>query len=309
MARIWMILLALCAMATCVIGQDGNYRLKPEDVVRIQVYNETTIVAVTPVDRSGNISAPYVGLLRAEGKTTSELETELAKLFEEKLRLRNPKVAVTIDRYRDVRASVVGMVSRPGVFPLRPGDTILSLLAQGGGPIVDRANLRRAIFRRSGTSEQIPIDLYAMLNGDTSQNYVVEDGDELAIPEDFRNQISVQGAVAAPNQYPYREGMTLSQAISFARGEIPSRSKMSEVYVIRERAGTPGAFYRIKCNYVNFIRKGDSSQNIALLPGDTIFVSYNRTPNFSEISSIINSAFFLERFLTDGFFGLRLLGR
>lgn len=307
LARIGMILWAIALFAGA-FAQDGNYRLKPEDLLRIQVYNEPTIAAITPIDKNGNVSAPFVGSVKAAGLTTTELETALAKLYEQKLRLRDPKVAVTVDRYRDVRASITGLVNRPGVYVMRPGDTVLSLLAQGAGHVVDRADLKRAVFRRAGSAEAIPIDLSSFARGDTSQNYVIEDGDELVIPEDFKNLVSIQGAITAPGSYPFREGMNLGMLISLARGEVPTRSKLSDVTVIRERPGLPGQFIRIKVDYVRYVRKGDSSQNITLMPGDLVFVGQTKTPDFATISSALNSAFFIERFFREGFFGFRFPG-
>lgn len=308
-ARIGLFVALIASFATS-FAQDGSYRLKPEDLLRIQVYNEPTIAAITPIARDGNVSAPFLGMVKAEGLTTTELEINLGKLYEQKLRLRNPKVSVTVDRYREVRASVNGFVNRPGVFPLRPGDTILALLANAGGPVANQlanGDPKRAQFRRYGTAEWIPIDLSAIQRGDTSQNYVVDDGDELFIPRDDKDQIAVQGAVTAPGMYQFREGMTLQQALSLARGEIPTRSKLSDITIIRERPGNPGQFMRIKANYVKYIRNGDSSQNVLLMPGDLVFVGSTKTPDVAQVSSALNAAFFVERFFREGFFGFRLI--
>lgn len=305
MARIWMILTLVLALAASVFAQDGTYRLKPEDILTIQVYNEQQINTQVPIGRDGNISAPFVGTVRAEGKTTAELEAELKVLYARELKLRDPKVSITIFRYRAVRASVVGAVNRSGTYELRPGDTVVSLLGAGAGPLLDRANLKRATLRRYGSQELIPIDLDTLLKGDTSQNYVIEDGDELIVPEDTENRIMVQGAVNAPGQFIYRQGMRLADAISLARGEVVGRTKFSEVYVIRERPGMPGYYTRIKCNYVNYIRKGDGSQNVALQAGDTIFVSFTKNPSFAEIGTTLNTFFIFDQLSRNGLLGFR----
>jgi polysaccharide export outer membrane protein len=305
MARIWMIWLAVMMLAVSAFAQDGNYRLRQEDVLRISVYNEQQIQALVTVGRDGNITAPFVGNVRAEGRTVGELEADLAALYERVLKLRDPKVSVTIERFRTYRASVTGAVNRPGAYELRPGDTLVALLSYGGGYIFDRADTRRVILRRAGTKESIPIDLHSLLKGDTSQNYEIQDGDELIVPENTRNTVTVQGAVAAPNQFVWREGMRLSDALALARGDIPIRSKKSGIVIFRERAGIQGQYVAIRADYIRFETKADWSQNVVLMPGDIVHVPYTKTPNIQEIGSIVNNLLFLDEFTRRGLFGFR----
>lgn len=302
LGRLAWVLGLIALVASVALAQDPTYRLQPEDILRIQIYNEQQVNAIVPVGKDGNISAPFVGLVRAAGKTTTELEADLAVEYTRKLRLRDPRISVTIERYRVMRASVGGLVNRPGVYEIRPTDTILSLLQNGGGPIQDgRADLRRATLRRAGSQEVIPIDLYSMLiKGDTSQNYILQDGDDLSIPEETRNRIMILGSIQRPGTYPYREPMTVMDAISLGGGEVRYRSMMSKTLVIRERAGMPGTYQRIETNVVRFMTKGDASQNIMLRPGDIVWIPETKTPDGGQIgtlaNSLANALFILDRF-------------
>lgn len=299
----------LTVTAVVVVAQDTTYRLKPEDIIRVQIYNEAQVNALLPIGRDGNVSAPFVGTIRAEGMTTAELETALAKLYIEKLRLREPRVSVTIERFRDIRASVGGLVRNPGSYSVRQGDTVITLLNYAGGALIDRANMKRATLRRGASRELIPLDLHAILErGDTSQNYVIEDGDELTVPEDVNNRILVMGAVAQPGAYPFVEEMALADAISMARGEVANKSKLSEVLIIREMPGVPGRYLRLKANFVNYVRKGDNSQNVALMRGDLIFVPQTKTPDLNQIGNTLFSIIQLDRLFRDGIFGFRPFG-
>lgn len=302
-----MLWIAVCAAA---LAQNGTYRLKPLDVIRIQIWNEAQINSALPIGEDGNISAPFVGIVRAQGRTTSELEVELSQLYMQKLRLRDPKVSVTIEQFRPVRASVGGMVRTPGVYEMRPGDTLMMLLTRGGGPDPDRSDLRRATLRRAGSAEVIPVDLYALIfKGDMSQNYTIEDGDEVVVPEETRNRILVMGAITAPGPYPYKEPLYAYDAITLARGPIRNRTKLSSVTILREDPARPGQYTRLKCDLVKFIRQGDNTQNLQLRPGDIVYVGETNTPDLADISAIVNSAFVFDRFFRDGLFGLFRLGR
>jgi len=281
------------------------YRLRVDDVIRIQVFNQQQIQAEVPIGQDGLVSAPFVGMVLAEGKTSSELEFALVELYKSKLRLREPIVSVSIIRYRPIRASIGGAVGRPNIYELRPGDRLLALLNQGGGAITELADLRRAYLQRDDSRELIPIDLYSMLvRGDTSQNYEIRDGDALIVPPETQNHINIQGKVVSPGQYPYREPMTLADAISLARGDVPYRSRLSKIVIARQRFGQPGQYTRINVDFVRFVRNGDQSQNVVLQPGDFIYVPETNTPDFNQISQFANIVYIFNN--VGGLVGLKL---
>jgi protein involved in polysaccharide export with SLBB domain len=300
----FILIFAICVAAFA--QEKEAYRLRRDDVVRIQIYNEGQVNAEIPVGKDGNLTAPFLEPMQVEGMTVAEVQKALAKAYTAKLRLRDPKVSVIITRYGTVRASVGGFVNRPGVYDLRPGDGLLTLLNYGGGPITDRADLRRATLRKANSNELIPIDLFAIyMRADTTQNYEIEDGDTLNVPES-NNKVLVIGQVPRPNAYFYKEPMTVQDALAQAGGEIPTRSWLSRVLVIRERPGMPGVYDRIQVDIVRFIRNGDSAQNILLQPGDIVYVPETKTPDLDRIGRILSSAAFFGDVFRRGIFGFRL---
>jgi polysaccharide export outer membrane protein len=277
-------------------AQDAAYKLQPMDVIRIQVLEVYAgqINAVLPIGRDGNVSAPFVGSIHAAGRTTSQIETELSQLYEEKLKIRDPHVSVTIEQYRTIQASAAGAIFTPGVFDFRPGDAIMTLISRAGGVNMDKADLRHATLKRKNSRELIPIDLHAMLYlQDMSQNYELQDGDELNVPEDNLNRILILGAIVAPGPYVFKEPMHLADAIAEAKGPIPIRSMLSRVVITRATPGHPGQYTRITANFVKFVKNGDNSQNIELHEGDMVYISETKTPDISQITSIISNLFFL----------------
>jgi polysaccharide biosynthesis/export protein len=308
MARLVIGMFVLLVLGVAAFAQTPPepYRLRPDDIVRIQIYNEPQVNAEVPVGKDGTLTAPFLEPMQVEGMTIGELQIELAKAYTRRLRLRDPKVSVLIVRYRTVRASVGGFVNRPGVYDLRPGDTVMTLLNFGGGVVPDRADLRRATLRKANSNELIPLDLFAILNrADTTQNYVIEDGDSLNVPES-NNRVTVIGQVPRPNTYQYKEPMTVQDALALAGGEIPTRSWLSRTLVIRERAGMPGVYDRIQVDIVRFIRNGDSAQNILLQPGDTIYVPETKTPDLDRLGRLVGSVAFFGDVFRRGIFGFRL---
>jgi polysaccharide export outer membrane protein len=303
LATVIFLLLSITAFAQ---SPGTSYTIRTEDILRIQVYGEQQVNVEVPVGEDGYISAPFVGSVKAAGKTTSQLETELVDLYRLKLRLRDPKVAVTFSRFAPKRASITGAVNRAGQYEFRPGDRVVQLVALGGDVVEGAADLHRARLHRKGTEEWIPVDLFSVLHrGDLSQDYELQDGDELVIPSDTRNNVKVDGFVQRPGQYAYREPMTVADALSQAGWEIPNKSRMSRVMIFREIPADPGSYKMIRCDIVRYVH-GDPSQNIELQPNDFVYVPATNTPDINTIGNVVNAAFFIDNILRNGLFGLRI---
>lgn len=301
------LLTAFVLMLCVVLGfaqTSTTYRLRVDDVIRIAIYDEQQVNNQVIVGSDGNISAPFIGIMRAEGLTVSEIEAVLKREYERVLRIREPKVSVTIERFAPIRASVVDLVNRPGVYDIRPTDSLLDLLSYGGGPILSgdrRADLRRATLRRKGSREIIPIDLYALLRyGDMSQNYNLEDGDILTVPEDKFSNISIFGQVPRPGTFAFRDGMTLTDAIALGGGPVEYRSNLRKIVIARANFARPGEYTRIIADYGRYLKKGDSTQNIQLQPGDLVYIPESDSLDLNRFNQIVNSVanglFILDRF-------------
>ncbi len=306
MKRIFALLVMVSATVTMAVAQPtvapSTYRLQPEDVITISAYRNDSINATVTVGPDGNVGAPFVGTVRAAGKTTKELEFELAVLYAEKLQMKDPIISVIIVRFREMRAVVNGFVSRPGEYVIRYGDRILDLLAKAGGTSTDgRADLRHVIFKRKDSEESIPIDLNAMLlRNDNTQNYVVNDGDTLLVPQNLQNSVVIGGRVRNPGPVTYREQLKLSEVVTGA-GEIERRSRMSRVQVFRKLPGSNNKFLNITANLVDFHDGKDPRQDITLQPGDFIYVPDSGNLDFNIIGSVTNFLFYLDRFGLDPF--------
>ena len=140
----FMTVLALALLGQCAfaLAQQDEYKLGPQDRVRLKVYEwRSTINAVFEwtslnaeftVGASGAVSLPLLGEVQAAGATTSEL----ARLVGESLRKRiglsdTPNIAVEVVQYRPFY--IVGAVNKPGEYPYRPDLTVLQALSIAGG--------------------------------------------------------------------------------------------------------------------------------------------------------------------------------
>ena len=135
MRRLPFALLILIASISAVFAQaPTTYRLQAEDVVSIRVYGEQDMSVDAAINYDGTIGVPFLGLVKAAGKTTGELEQYIRNELMTRQYFKDPKVTVNVFKFRELRASVVGGANRPGEFQFKPGDRLLSLIAQAQGP-------------------------------------------------------------------------------------------------------------------------------------------------------------------------------
>ena len=136
-----------------------------------------------------------------------------------------------------------------GTFPVRP-DGMISMVLLGD---VKAAGL---------TPEQLSANLTAQY-----KKYVQDPLVTVLVQQVNSQRIFVVGEVGHVGPIPITPGMTPLQAISSAGGLSPYAHK-TRIYILR---GPQGKQEKIPFNYKAAVR-GDNSQNITLLPNDTVVV-------------------------------------
>lgn len=205
-----------------------DYRIGPEDLLDITVFEDDKLNKTVRVSSQGNVTLPLIGTLRVKGLTANELEKEIRELLGEKY-LQNPNVSVFIREYRNQRIAVMGAVEKPGVFDITGQRTVLDMLGMAGGLKDDAGQMLFLIRSRippergsegpaGALPETLVIDLEALLiGGDLGLNLPVAHGDVLNIP--ISGKIFVGGEVVKPGGFLLKgKRMTVNQAIAMAEG-------------------------------------------------------------------------------------------
>jgi polysaccharide export outer membrane protein len=112
-------------------ARGGAYRLGPGDTVTIRVYDQPQLTGDYPVDDSGNIDIPLLGLITAAGQTTAGVADMIAAALRAKNLILAPSVTVEITHFRPFY--ILGEVNAPGQYPYRPGMTVLTAISIAGG--------------------------------------------------------------------------------------------------------------------------------------------------------------------------------
>lgn len=151
----------------------GPYRLDSGDQIRIVVYGDDRLSGDYVVDGSGQISMPLISQVEARGRTSAELEKEIAERLADGL-LVNPSVNVQVQAMRPFY--ILGEVKNPGQYPCADSMTVLSAVAVAGGYTYRAHTEEVSISRREG-------DKVTEVRG--TKNSIVHAGDVIYVYERY----------------------------------------------------------------------------------------------------------------------------
>jgi protein involved in polysaccharide export with SLBB domain len=118
------------ATGEAVPGRDPDYKLGPNDRIRIIVFGQPTLTGEYTLDGNAVLAFPLIGNIPASGSTTAELQRAIVAKLEPDY-LINPSVSAEVVTRRPFY--VVGEVNNPGNFPYVTDMTALSAVAIAGG--------------------------------------------------------------------------------------------------------------------------------------------------------------------------------
>ena len=193
------------------------------------------------IDRSGFISVPFIGPVRAAGQSSPQLEQLIRRRLAS--RALDPQVLVTLQERRSAAVSVLGDVYLSLRFPLDPGgESLLGAVSRAGGPrFAPHETLVQ--LQRSGKVEQAMLfDIAA----NPTQNVQLRAGDVVVVSRLQRyflalGAVGQAGAVAQLNRrFAFEDRyLSLADAVARAGGLQDDRANPSGVFLYRhERTAT-----------------------------------------------------------------------
>jgi polysaccharide export outer membrane protein len=265
-----------------------DYKIGPEDLLEISVFEDEKLNKTVRVSSQGNINFPLLGVLKVKGLTATELEREIRDLLAEKY-FQDPNVSVFIKEYRNQRISIIGAVEKPGVYEVSGQKTILDLMAISGGlkedagqllflirpPQPEEQTLKKGEGKGSAeeTVRTFVINLEELLvKGDLSLNLTLLHGDVINIP--LSGRIYVGGQVKSPGGFPMKgKKMTVSQAVALAGG-LTEKAAGSDTKIFRyQETDTKKEVITVD---VYAVQKG-KGEDLLLRENDIMFVPTSTT--------------------------------
>ncbi len=165
-----------------VASVDPDYKIGPQDVLRIDVWKEPDISRTIPVRPDGKISVPLLNDVQAAGMTAMQLSASLRESLSKFLT--NPQVTVTVSEINSRRVYITGEVSRAGALPLLPNMTVLQALSSAGG-FTQFAKLKNIYVLRTEDGKQVkhPFNYKEVVKGNLpEQNILLQPGDVIVVP-------------------------------------------------------------------------------------------------------------------------------
>jgi polysaccharide export outer membrane protein len=160
-----------------------EFVIGPGDVLAINVWKETEISKVIPVRSDGRISLPLIGEVQSSGLTPKQLEAEIAKRLKDYIA--DPSVTVVVQEVRSQKINVLGMVARPGSFPITSSLTVLDAIALAGG-FRDFAKQKSIYVLRQnadGTQSRLTFNYKEVIKGvNVAQNVKLQPRDTVVVP-------------------------------------------------------------------------------------------------------------------------------
>jgi polysaccharide export outer membrane protein len=163
----------------------GDYLIGPGDTLEVFVWRNPDLTVTVPVRPDGKISTPLVENMTAVGKTPSQLARDVERALSVYVKSPQVNVIVTVPASAFSQVKVIGQVLHPQALAYRKGMTVLdAVLAVGGLTQFAAGNRSRLVRSVNGKSEERKVRLDALVNnGDMTQNYSLEPGDVLVVPE------------------------------------------------------------------------------------------------------------------------------
>ncbi len=239
------------------VNADADYRIGPDDVLDVNVFGAPELNQKVRVSAAGNVSMPLIGSVEAGGLTARELEDSL----EGKLRayMNEPHVGVFVLSIESHPVSVIGEVTKPGVFQVRGRKTLLEMLSMAEGLTADAGDkvlvmrgagfgpeareekdagasepgatdppsgLKSASSRLTESPQTVEVDLRLLLDsGNPAYNVPIYPGDIIKVTR--AGIVYVVGGVKRPGGFAIRsnEQMSLLKAVSLAEGLTDTAAK------------------------------------------------------------------------------------
>jgi polysaccharide export outer membrane protein len=161
-------------------ASDEPYRIGKEDVLDVAVWRDADLSRTLPVRPDGFITLPMVGEVQAEGRTTVELEQDIARRLQKYVQ--NPRVTVMVREVNSARVYVTGEVQKPGAFPLRGSVTVLQALAMAGG-LTEFADRNGMMVIRANNGARIPVRYSDLVDRHAQgSDFPLQPGDTVVVP-------------------------------------------------------------------------------------------------------------------------------
>ncbi len=199
---------------------DSSYVLQPNDVVKLEVYQEPELTSQVRILKTGEASFPLIGSLQVSGLSVTAATSKVRELYAKDF-IVDPKVTLMVDEYAAQYISVVGAVKAPGQIPIPvSGNLDLATAMATAGGLAEDANVNNiTLVRTSGGTSSFSIS--DIVNGASGRIKLFSGDRIIANQSSFVGKtVNVLGQVSktGPVTFPVDGKLDLVKAIALAGG-------------------------------------------------------------------------------------------
>lgn len=213
---------------------DSAVRLGAGDLVEVSVYNVPELNTKLRVSNTGEIYLPLIDYVHVAGLTLDEAEAVIERRLDSGGFVKSPHVQIFVQEYNSAGASVLGEVTKPGVYPILGDQKLFSLISTAGG-LTDRAGKSITVTHRDQPPVTVPIS--HNIEDHPESNITVLPGDIVTIRR--ADIVYVVGEVNRPSGFLMDGGhISVLQAIALAGG-TNSTAKLNAARIVRKGPSGP----------------------------------------------------------------------
>jgi polysaccharide biosynthesis/export protein len=241
---------------------DSTLRLGSGDLIEVSVYNVPELNTKTRVGSAGDVYLPLIDYVHLAGLSINEAEGAIERRLDEGGFVKNPHVHLFVSEYTSAGVSVLGEVSKPGVYPVLGDQRLFDLISAAGG-FTDKAGKSVTVTHRGQAPVIIPIS--RNLEDHPDSNVPIAPGDTISVRQ--ADLIYVVGDVVRPSGFLMQSGhLSVLQAIALAGG-ANSTAKLSGARIIHKG---PAGLTETPVPLKKILRA--QADDIQMQPDDILFV-------------------------------------
>jgi polysaccharide export outer membrane protein len=262
-------------------------RIGPGDDLDINVFGLPELSQHARVGNSGDVSLPLIGDLHLAGLSSDEAQALIERRLTDGHFVNNPHVSVYVKEYTSEGISLMGEVSKPGVYSALGAQRLLDLIQTAGG-LTSKAGKTVTITHRDDPRHPTTLTLSNDPAKTAENNIDILPGDTITVSK--AGIIYVVGEVNRPGGFVMEDNkITASQVLAMADGPTHTAA-LNGTMMIRH---TPEGLKDIPLPLKRVMEA--KIADVDLQPDDIIWVPSSKAKGIAgaTASSVLNSLLYL----------------
>jgi polysaccharide export outer membrane protein len=178
---------SVASAGNTAVTVSSTYTLSPYDVINVSVYGEDDLRTQARLGSDGTVLLPLIGAIDIGGKTVAEANDLIRKRYADGF-VKDPHILLTVLEYRKSTFSILGEVTKPGIYEIPEGThmSIVDAILLAGG-FTHLANQNGVKVKRMVKGKPVVFKVKAGAMADSADvaPFDIEPGDVIKVSESW----------------------------------------------------------------------------------------------------------------------------